>query len=71
MIGRVFIIGSASRIGLPGGWSIERAVHDVVRSLSERLVEDRSLSADIERVATAIRSGAVLDAAEDEIGALA
>jgi len=30
MIGRVFIIGSASRIGLPGGWSIERAVHDVV-----------------------------------------
>lgn len=48
-----------------------RAVHDVVRSLSERLVEDRSLSADIERVATAIRSGAVLDAAEDEIGALA
>ena len=35
-----------------------RAVHDLVRTLSERLVEDRSLSADIERVADAIRSGA-------------
>ena len=48
-----------------------RAVHDVVRGLSERLTEDRSLSADIELVAGAIRSGAVLDAAEREIGALA
>jgi len=48
-----------------------RAVHALVRSLSERLVEDRSLSADIERVADAIRSGAVLESAEDEIGALA
>ena len=48
-----------------------RAVHDVVRSLSGRLVEDRSLSADIERVAAAIRSGTVLAAAETEIGALA
>jgi histidine ammonia-lyase len=47
------------------------AVHDVVRSLSDRLVEDRSLSADIERVATAIRSGAVVAAAQNEIGALA
>jgi len=48
-----------------------QAVHDVVRSLSDRLVEDRSLSADIERVASAIRSGAVLTAAESEIGVLA
>jgi len=47
-----------------------RAVHDFVRTLSTRLVEDRSLSADIERVADAIRSGAVLAAAEREIGAL-
>jgi histidine ammonia-lyase len=47
------------------------AVHDVVRSLSDRLVEDRSLSADIERVAAAIRSGAVLAAAQHEIGVLA
>jgi hypothetical protein len=39
--------------------------------LSPRLREDRSLSADIERVADAIRSGAVLDAAEERIGALA
>jgi hypothetical protein len=42
-----------------------------VRTLSDRLVEDRSLSADIERVTEAIRSGAVLEAAEREIGALA
>jgi histidine ammonia-lyase len=47
------------------------AVHAVVRSLSERLADDRSLSADIERVADAIRSGAVVAAAEAEIGALA
>ena len=47
------------------------AVHDFVRTLSERLVEDRSLSADIERVADAVRSGAVVAAAEGEIGVLA
>jgi histidine ammonia-lyase len=46
-------------------------VHDFVRTLSERVTEDRSLSADIERVAQAIRSGAVVAAAESEIGALA
>jgi histidine ammonia-lyase len=46
------------------------AVHDVVRSLSERLVDDRPLSADIERVATAIRGREVVEAAEAEIGAL-
>ncbi len=48
-----------------------QAVHDVVRSLSPRLTEDRSLSADIERVAESIRAGDVLVAAEAEIGALA
>jgi histidine ammonia-lyase len=47
------------------------AVHDHVRTLSERLVEDRSLSADIERVAAAIRSGEVVAAAEDAVGGLA
>jgi histidine ammonia-lyase len=46
------------------------AVHDFVRTLSPRLVQDRSLSADIERVADAIRSGAVLEAAEREVGVL-
>jgi histidine ammonia-lyase len=53
----------------PGGGV--QAVHDVVRSLSPRLAEDRSLSADIELVADAIRSGAVLAAAESEVGELA
>jgi histidine ammonia-lyase len=48
-----------------------RAVHDVVRDLSRRLEEDRSLSPDIELVADAIRSGAIVSAAESEIGALA
>ena len=40
-------------------------------TLSPRLVEDRSLSADIELVADAIRSGAIVAAAESEVGALA
>ena len=53
----------------PGGGV--RAVHDVVRSLSPRLEEDRSLAGDIERVAEAIRSGEIVVAAESEIGALA
>jgi histidine ammonia-lyase len=48
-----------------------RAVHDVVRSLSPRLDEDRSLSSDIERVADAIRTGTIVAAAEREVGALA
>ncbi|MGH3132994.1 MAG: histidine ammonia-lyase [Gaiellaceae bacterium] len=47
------------------------AVHDFVRTLSERVADDRSLSADIERVAEAVRSRAVVDAAEREIGAVA
>ena len=53
----------------PGGGV--RAVHDAVRAISPRLVEDRSLSADIELVADAIRSGEILAAAESEVGALA
>jgi histidine ammonia-lyase len=53
----------------PGGGV--RAVHDAVRAISPRLVEDRSLSADIELVAGAIRSGQILAAAESEVGALA
>jgi len=53
----------------PGGGV--RAVHDVVRTMSPRLTEDRSLSADIELVAAAIRSGEILAAAESEVGALA
>jgi histidine ammonia-lyase len=48
-----------------------RAVHDVVRTLSPRLDQDRSLSTDIEVVAEAVRSGAVLAAAESKVGALA
>jgi histidine ammonia-lyase len=53
----------------PGGGV--RAVHDVVRGMSRRLDEDRSLSADIELVADAIRSGTIVAAAESEVGALA
>ena len=41
-----------------------------VRTLSERLREDRSLSADIERVAASIRDGSVLAAVEDACGEL-
>jgi histidine ammonia-lyase len=48
-----------------------RAVHDAVRAISPRLVEDRSLSGDIELVADAIRAGQILAAAESEVGALA
>jgi histidine ammonia-lyase len=48
-----------------------RAAHDFVRTLSPRLEEDRSLGADIEHVASAIRSGAAVDAVELEVGALA
>ena len=47
-----------------------RAVHDAVRALSARLTEDRSLSADIEVVADAVRAGAIVDAAEARVGAL-
>ncbi len=47
------------------------AAHAFVRTLSDRLTEDRSLSADIERVAEAIRTRAVVAAVETEVGALA
>jgi histidine ammonia-lyase len=48
-----------------------RLTHDFVRSLSPRLHEDRSLAADIERVAEAVRNGGLLAAVEAEVGALA
>jgi histidine ammonia-lyase len=48
-----------------------RATHDAVRSLSERLRDDRSLGIDIERVAAAVADGTVLAAAEAEVGVLA
>jgi histidine ammonia-lyase len=47
-----------------------RATHDAVRELSERLRDDRSLAADIERVAGAIRDGSIIAAVEAEIGEL-
>ena len=48
-----------------------QATHDFVRTLSPRLHQDRSLASEIEHVATAIRSGAVVDAVQVEVGALA
>src|SRR5262249_41121199 len=47
------------------------ATRAFVRTLSERLVDDRPLSADIERVAGAIRDGRVAAAAEQVVGVLA
>jgi histidine ammonia-lyase len=47
-----------------------RATHDAVRGLSARLRDDRQLSPDIERVASAVRDGSILAAAEAEIGEL-
>lgn len=47
------------------------AARRAVRALSARLVEDRSLSADIEAVARAIRDGSLAAAVEAEAGALA
>ena len=46
------------------------AVATFVRTLSERVVEDRSLSPDIERVAGAVRDGDVGRAAVEVVGAL-
>ena len=43
------------------------AARAFVRTLSERVREDRSLSADIERVASAIRDGSLLDAVAVEV----
>ena len=48
-----------------------RLTHDAVRVRSERLDEDRSLSGEIELVASAIRSGELLAAVEAELGVLA
>ena len=47
-----------------------RATRAAVRELSPRLRDDRSLSSDIEAVATAIRDGSIVAAAEAEIGEL-
>ena len=46
------------------------AARRFVRSLSQRVIEDRSLSVDIEAVATAIRDGSLVDAVEAETGEL-
>jgi histidine ammonia-lyase len=47
-----------------------RAAYEHVRSLSERLRDDRSLSSDIEAVADAVRDGSLIAAVEAEIGEL-
>jgi histidine ammonia-lyase len=47
-----------------------RATRAVVRELSPRLRDDRSLAPDIEVVAIAIRNGSILAAAETAIGEL-
>jgi histidine ammonia-lyase len=44
------------------------AARSFVRTLSERLVEDRPLSADIERVAEAVRGGQLVDALAGVVG---
>jgi histidine ammonia-lyase len=48
-----------------------RATHAFVRTLSPRLSDDRSLAADIETVAEAIRDGSLIAAVEAEVGGLA
>jgi histidine ammonia-lyase len=48
-----------------------RATHDFLRSLSPTVIEDRPLADDIEAVATAIRTGALVAAVEHEVGELA
>ena len=47
-----------------------RAARDAVRELSPRLADDRSLAADIESVAQAIRDGAFVAAVEADVGEL-
>ncbi len=47
-----------------------RAGRELVRSLSSRLRDDRQLSGDIEAVAEAVRTGAVVAAVETELGEL-
>ena len=48
-----------------------RATHAFVRSLSQRLGDDRSLAPDIEAVAVAIGDGSLIGAVESEVGELA
>ncbi len=47
------------------------AAHAFVRASSAKVVEDRSLGIDIERLATTIRDGSLLEAVESAIGVLA
>jgi histidine ammonia-lyase len=47
-----------------------RATRAAVRELSPRLRDDRSLSTDIEAVASAIRDGSLVDAVQAEVGEL-
>src|SRR3989441_876048 len=47
------------------------ATRSFIRTLSPRLDDDRSLSSDIESVATAIRDGSLIEAVEAELGELA
>ena len=47
-----------------------RAARELVRSLSPRLRDDRQLSGDIEAVAEAVRSGAIVTTVEAELGEL-
>ena len=47
------------------------AARACLRELSERLLEDRPLSGDIERVADAVRDGSLVAAVEAEVGELA
>ena len=47
------------------------ATRRFVRTHSPRLEDDRSLSADIEATAAAIRDGSLVAAVEEEVGALA
>jgi histidine ammonia-lyase len=48
-----------------------RATHAFLRTLAPRLEEDRSLTSEIESVASAIRAGDVVEAVENEFGTLA
>jgi histidine ammonia-lyase len=47
-----------------------RAARELVRSISPRLDDDRSLADDIEALAASIRDGAALAAIEVEVGEL-
>ena len=47
-----------------------RAAHALVRSISPRLRDDRSLSDEIEALATSIRDGSALAAVENDVGEL-